>query len=74
MGGTPDPNANNPMNKIAGPAGWLIGIITGVGFIGLLYSNAGHHDGDHGADHGADHAEDHGEAKADGAAEKAADH
>ena len=70
MGGTPDPNANNPMNKIAGPAGWLIGIITGVAFIGLLYSNAGHHDGDH----GADHAEDHGEAKADGAAEKAADH
>ena len=55
------------MNKIAGPVGWLIGIITGVGFIAAV-RNAGHHDGDHGSDHGEAHAEDHGEAKADGAA------
>lgn len=66
MGGTPDPNANNPMNKIAGPAGWLIGIVTGVVFIGLLYMDATHHEeGDHGAAHGDDHAGDHAEAADD---------
>jgi hypothetical protein len=64
MGGTVDPNASNPFNKIAGPAGWLIGALTGVIFIGMLYNGATHHDDDHGADHaedaGGDHAEEAG--------------
>lgn len=58
MGGTADPNANNPFNKMAGPAGWLVAIVTGVAFIGMLYNSAGHHEGgDHGGDHAADHAD-----------------
>ena len=65
MGGTPDPNANNTMNKIAGPAGWLVGVVTGVVFIGLLYMNAGHHDdGEHG-EHGDEHAEEAAAEEAD---------
>jgi len=68
MGGSVDPNANNPFNKMAGPVGWLIGIVTGVGFIGLLYNSATHHEGgDHGADHGAAHADDHGDKKEEAA-------
>ncbi len=53
----------SPLRKAAGPIGWAIAIVTGVGFIGLLYSSAGHSEGGHGADHGGDHAE----APADGA-------
>jgi hypothetical protein len=75
MGGSVDPNANNPFNKMAGPLGWLIAIVTGVGFIGLLYQGAtGHHDEGHGEAHAADHAEDHAEgADAAAAGEKAAE-
>jgi len=78
MGGSVDPNANNPFNKMAGPLGWLIGIVTGVGFIGLLYQSAtGHHDDGHGDGHGdahaADHAADHGDHAAAGD-KKADDH
>ncbi len=74
MGGSVDPNANNPFNKMAGPLGWIIGIVTGVGFIGLLYNDATSDHGDgHGDDHAADHADDHAD---DGAAgeEKADEH
>ena len=74
MGGSVDPNANNPFNKMAGPLGWLIGIVTGVGFIGLLYKDAtGHHDDGHGDAHAADHAEDHADDAAAGE-KKADDH
>lgn len=54
----------NSMQKIAGPMGWLIGIVTGVVFIGMLYNGMSH--GDHGDGHGAEHAEaaDHGAEEA----------
>jgi hypothetical protein len=65
MGASADPNANNPFNKFAGPAGWLIAIITGVGFIGMLYSGASHGEGGHGDAHGAAPAADHGADHAD---------
>lgn len=56
MGASADPAANNSINKLAGPVGWAVAIITGVVFIGLLYNGASHGEGgDHGADHGAEH-------------------
>jgi len=61
MGASANPANDNPFNKFAGPAGWAIGIITGVVFIGLLYNTATH-GGDHG-DHGGDHAAEHADAK-----------
>ncbi len=53
----------NTFEKIAGPMGWLVGIVTAVVFIGLLYNGMQHGDAGHGADHGAAHA-----APAEGAA------
>ena len=68
MGASANPAEKNIFNKIAGPAGWALGIVTGVVFIGLLYNEAshGHEDG-----HGDEHAE---EAPAEDAKPADGDH
>ena len=64
MGASANPADKNPFNKIAGPAGWALGIVTGVVFIGLLYNTATHgHDDSHGGGHGDAHADEHADAK-----------
>lgn len=40
------PAASGPL-AYPGALAWALGIATGVGFIGLLYLNAGHHEGGH---------------------------
>jgi hypothetical protein len=40
------PTASGPL-AYPGALAWLAGIVTGVGFIGLLYGSAGHHDAGH---------------------------
>ena len=58
MGASANPAEKNTFNKIAGPAGWALGIVTGVVFLGLLYNEAGHgHEDGHGDAHAAEHAE-----------------